>query len=295
MYKIIIIHYKFTNLANAPDELYNLQKEFETEFVNYYLINNNINQLKKIVNTNLNNKIIIHFHNHIINIPKLNNIKKIIHYHSEPSNVTLNIDNTFKKLVLNQYHCLLPEYKNCTIVRNFFHYNKPIIFNKKIKIGFYPSVIERKNQYYDKGYVETKPILDKIKKLFGENIIVEIMHNIPYNLCIEKKSDCHIIIDECKTGSFHKTTIEGLMLGTIVYVNISNKLIQVHENLYKKILPVINTSLNNLEENLKNTILLGKEKIEEIALKNREIFLDYWNNKIIFDEYNNIYKNLLAD
>jgi len=289
--KLIIIHYKFTPLANAPDELYNLQKEFENQLVKYYLIFNDVNELNILIQKFINNKIIIHFHNNVINLPKANNIKKIIHYHSEPMNVKLNVDNSFTKLVLNQYHCLLPEYKNCKIVRNFFSYKKPIIFNKKIKIGYYPSNIKR-DKFNDKGYFETKPILNNLKKIFGENIIIEIMNNISYKLCIEKKSDCHIIIDECKTGSFHKTTIEGLMLGCIVFVNISNELLNIHEKLYQKIPPVINTKIENLEQNLKEIILLGKHKIEELALKNREIFLSYWNKEIVYNEYYNIYKEL---
>jgi hypothetical protein len=289
---VIIIHYKFSLLANAPNEIYELQKKNETGLIKYYLVNNNISNLINLINKNSNNKIIIHFHNNIL--PILNsNIKKIIHYHSEPTIVRLNVDKTFKKLVLNQYHCLLPEYKGCKIVRNFFNYKNPIIFNEKIKIGFYPSTITRRNQYFDKGYVETKPILDNIKTFFGENIIVEILYNIPYNVCIQKKSECHIIIDECKTGSFHKTTIEGLMLGCIVFVNISNELENIHKKLYNKTLPVINTKLDTLEEKLKEIILLGKDEIEKIGLKNKEYFLSYWNNEIIYNEYNNIYKELL--
>ena len=134
--KIIIIHYKKKGIANAPDEIYNLQKKNENELINYYLIINNINKLNDLIEINSNNKIIIHFHNDIVPIPNSNNIKKIIHYHSQPEPYydNLNVDNTFKKLVLNQYHCLLPEYKGCKIVRNFFYNNNPIIFNKKIKI-----------------------------------------------------------------------------------------------------------------------------------------------------------------
>jgi hypothetical protein len=291
--KIIIIHYKFSVLANAPDEIYELQKKNETELINYYLINNDKNKLNNLININSNNKIIIHFHNKILPISNSNNIKKIIHYHSEPSNVNLSIDNTFKKLVLNQYHCLLPEYKGCKIVRNFFNYKNPIIFNQKIKIGFYPSVIKPYNKYFDKGYTETKPILDNIQNFFGENIIVEILYGIPYDVCIEKKSECHIIIDECKTGSFHKSTIEGLMLGCIVIVNITDKLENIHKQLYNNTLPVINTKLNILEEKLKEIILLGKDEIEKLALKNREMFLSYWNDKIVYNEFYNIYEDLL--
>ena len=83
------------------------------------------------------------------------------------------------------------------------------------------------------------------------------------------------------------------MLGCIVFVNISDKLEDIHKKLYDKNLPVINTKLNKLEEKLKEIILLGKEEIEKLALKNREEFLSYWNDEIIYNEYYNIYKELL--
>lgn len=295
--KIIIINYKLTFLAAAPDEIYKVLKKYEPSNVKFFLIHNNIEYLKKLITLYKNNKIIIHFHNNIANLDLENiedyNIKNIIQYHSEPDKVNLEVDNTYTKLVLNQYQCLLPEYKDNIIVRNFFNYNNPIIFNNKIKIGFYPSHIRKLNKYSDKGYEETKPILNNIKNYFGDNIIIEVLSNISYNSCIEKKSDCHIIIDECKTGSFHKTTIEGLVLGSIVFVYINDDLQAFHNTIYKRTLPVINVSLDNLEEKLKETILLGKNKIEEIALKNRKDFLSYWNDIEIFNEYNNIYKNLL--
>jgi len=292
--KYIIIHYKKSLLANAPDEIYKIQLKYQDKNIKYYLVNNDVNLLNNLIETHKNYLIIVHFHNFFVNFKNFNNVIKIIHYHSEPWAVYLDNDNIFnEKIVLNQYHCLLSEYQNCKIVRNFFNYNKPIIFNEKIKIGFYPSTIKNHNKYFDKGYIETKEILENIKKFFGDSIIVEILHSIPYETCIEKKSDCHIIIDECKTGSFHKSTIEGLVLGSVVFVYISSELENKHKILYNKTLPVINTNLITLEEKLKEIILLGKNNIEKLALENREYFLSYWNDKIIYDEYYNIYKNLL--
>jgi len=295
---LIIIHIKFTNLANAPDEIFKLQKKYENDKVKFYFVYKDKNLLNKILLNHKNDNIILHFHNIKFDIdPIFKNlkIKKIIHYHSEPSNkVDLKVDPSYKRLTLNQYHCLLQEYKNCIPVRNFFVYDSKIIFNSKIKIGFYPSIIEAKNKYYDKGYVETVPILNKIKEKFGDNIIVEIAYGIPYNECINKKKDCHIVIDECKTGSFHKSSLEGLVLGCIVLVNISDSLNKKHIELYSQELPIINTKLNYLENKLIELINLGKQKLEEIAITNNKKFLNYWNENIIFEEYKKIYENLFS-
>lgn len=295
---LVIIHIKFTNLANAPDEIYALQKNYEDSNIKFYFVNKNKILLNRILLKHKNDNIILHFHNLKFDIdPAFKNlkIKKIIHYHSEPSSkVDLKVDSSYLKLTLNQYHCLLKEYSKCIPVRNFFNYSSDIIFNNKIKIGYYPSVIKAINKYYDKGYNETLPILNRIKNKYQDNIIVDISYNISYQECIQRKKDCHIIIDECKTGSFHKTTLEGLTLGCIVLVYISKELQEKHKVLYSKELPIINTNLINLENELIKLIDSGKENLEKLSLENNKIFTDYWNQDIVYNEYKTIYDNLIS-
>jgi len=207
--------------------------------------------------------IIIHFHNKIINLPYPKNVKKIIHYHSEPTKVRLKVPNDYYKLVLNQYHCTLPQYKKCNdIVRNFYNNNKEIIFNDKIKVGYYPSTILRENQYYDKGFLPTTKILFKLKRKYP-NVIFDIAHKISYKQCMTRKRDCHILIDECVTGSFHKTTIEGLMLGCNVIVHINSKINKIHNKLYSQTLPVCDTKIGKLEETLEELLQMPKEVFGE--------------------------------
>jgi hypothetical protein len=302
----IIIIYKFTKLANAPDELYKLLNNHNIN--NKYkiiFIHNDKNKLINIIqNLDKNDRLLIHFNNKILNINKIlnnnnynknNNIKFLLHYHSEPldNRTDLIIPKYYYTAVLNQYHCLLKEYSNCNfIVRNCFNNNKDIIFNNKIKIGFYPSQINRINKYYDKGYPQTKNIFDKLSKIY-KNVIFDIKYNISYDECIRCKRDCHIIIDECITGSFHKTTLEGISLGNIVIVYIQDELNKKHKELYNNILPIENSNINHLENKLIELIELGKDKLEEKAFCNLEMFKNYWNDEIVANEYFNMYNKIL--
>ena len=292
----IIIFFKFTNLANAPDELFKLLNNDNNQNFKFFFIFNDSKKLKILINKYKNYKIILHFHNKYIDLPFLhsNNIKKIIHYHSEPdkNKVSLNPPSDFYKLVLNQYHCTLPQYSNCHIVRNFFNYNQEIIFNNKIKIGFYPSTIISHNQYYDKGFIETKPIFTHLSKLFP-NVIFDLQYNLSYQECINAKKDCHIIIDECKTGSFHKTTLEGIMLGSIVIVNINKNINNIHKKLYKQTLPIIKSDLLSLQDTIISLIKMNKENLEKLAIKNKQIFTNYWNHNTVSQEYFDIYNKLI--
>jgi hypothetical protein len=298
--KTIIVFYKFSRLANAPDEIFKILEKYNKEYNKKYnkkyilhFVNNKPVILNFLLKKYKDERVIVHFHNKYLKSSLLNkkNVKKIIHYHSEPSGVSLRVPVDYYRLVLNQYHCTLKEYRGCSIVRNSFFNEKKIIFNKKIKIGYYPSTTIRHNKYYDKGYPETLQILYKIHKIFP-NVIIDVKHGISYSECINRKRDCHIIIDECKTGSFHKTTLEGLSLGCIVIVNINKLLEEIHKKLYGVKLPVINVNLKGLEYCLNILLKTKKSVLEKMAIEKMNIFNKYWNNKIVSEEYFGIYKSI---
>lgn len=294
--KTIIIFYKFSRLANAPDEIFKILEKYNNEYNKEYIlhfVNNKPVLLNFLLKKYKDERVIVHFHNKYLKSSLLNqkNVKKIIQYHSEPSRVNLRVPKDYYRLVLNQYHCTLKEYSGCHIIRNSFFNDKKIIFNKRIKIGYYPSTTIRHNKYYDKGYPETLQILYRIHKFFP-NVIIDVKHGISYAECINRKRDCHIIIDECKTGSFHKTTIEGLSLGCIALVNISKKLGDIHKKLYGIELPVINVNLKGLEYCLNILLKTKKSVLEKMALEKMNIFNKYWNHKIVSKEYFDIYKSV---
>jgi hypothetical protein len=284
----IIIHYKTTRLANAPDEVFKSQLKFGK--YKYYMVNN-ITTLKDLLSKYKDSKIIIHCHNVCCDIKPSEGIKFIIQYHSEPSNkVHLTPPAYYKKLVLNQYHCLLNEYKGSQLVRNILYQSDfKKSFLDKIKIAYFPSVIVRQNQYYDKGYNQTLPILKKLSEKY--DIKLEVAHSIPYEECLKRKMDAHIIIDECITGSFHKTTLEALVMQAIPVVWICEALVNKHVELYKRELPIVNTRINDLEIALSSLIEMGKPVLEEMAIKMNKEFLDYWTPEIIVKEFDSIYED----
>jgi hypothetical protein len=291
----VVIIYKFTRLANAPDELFSLLNNGCRSGYKILLVYDDPSKLKSLLESYKDDNVIVHFNNRIINISD-RNVHKIVQYHSEPDKdkVNLNVGANFHTLVLNQYHCTLDEYKNCDyIVRNFFSNDQPVIFNQSIKIGYYPSVTTRVNKYYDKGYMETCDILNSLRKLYP-HITIDIRTGISYEECITHKRDCHIIIDECKTGSFHKTTIEGLKLGCVVITHINDTLVKKHQQLYGRILPVINSDIFSLKQALTSLITKGKGYIEKIAIENMNEFNRYWNESVVCDEYFDIYDTILG-
>lgn len=293
----VLIIYKFTNLARAPDELFKTLKINNRGYVVYFIYDK-FQEILKIINNHPCDNIVVHFNNKFLDHPMLNkpNVKKIIQYHSEPvhTKVMLNTPPDYHKIVLNQYHCTLDEYNDCDyIVRNIFNNTQPVVFSDKIKVGFYPSVLIPENKFYDKGFIETKEVFDCLSNKYP-HVNFELKYGMTYEECIKCKRDCHILIDECKTGSFHKTTLEGLSMGCIVIVNINKKLEEKHIELYRKKLPVINSNMNDLKTTLELLLNKRKQELETEALLNKNKFEDYWNKSIISNEYFDIYDKVLG-
>lgn len=277
---MIIQQFKLSPLAYAPDEL--------CACINKYSDN------KSVVDNKINNNAdIIHFHNKFISTKK----KQLIQYHSEPEKVMLNYK--YKKLVIGQYHATLPEYEDCKVVKNIIDLDKDIYksykeINKGIKVGFSPSVTKRMNKFYDKGYEDTLLILKRLKNKYNKVFDYDIITDVSLTECLERKSKCNIIIDECVTNSYHRSGLEGLALGKLTICSLDTKVINIFKNITKQnYIPFEIINLSNLECYLENIII--NEKIMYVLDKgflNYRWFKEYWNPVDIINEFIDIYKDI---
>lgn len=300
--KLKIIHVKKTNLARAPDELRNVQTIYgKYDYVLCIDSNNSKRRIEdELKKTDQDTKVILHYHNVYVDIPSIPKSMKVIHYHSEPQRIKKITDECGTKLVLNQYHCTLDFYKECDyIVPNTFDVNnitpkweKPLFSPSHIKIVYIPSITNSVNKYFDKGYDKTVKILNQIKNKYKEKVNVVIKSNISYQDSIKEKVRAHIVIDECVTGSFHKTSIEGLSYGCLVFAFISDKLIQKHMEKYGKVIPVCNVPIEQLQNELGSWIERGKDEIEKEAIKRWEEFKEMWSPEKAVQEFDHIYEKI---
>lgn len=293
-----VIHIKQTPLAWAPDEVVKVLQRYGK--YNYYLCN-----YTDIIRTKIppSEKCIIHFHNKYFNINTVPRELQLIQFHSEPFQCDINC-NLQTKLVLNQYHCTLPIYKEtcqfivrntCDVLGYVPNVSFPIFCKEKIKIVYIPSTTTRNSQHSDKGYIETLNSLKNIQQKYCEIVTIIVKTDIPYEQSIKEKIDAHIVIDECKTGSFHKSSIEGLTFGSIVFANISRELQEELLKTNKVLIPIENVKMDELECRLEEWILKGKEKIEEVAIHRFEVFNDNYGAKKVAEEFDSIYAKVFQD
>lgn len=283
-----IAHYKKTGLSNAPEAISNIinkYTEHESAVFGYGYVRGKTNLLQKFD--------IIHLHNR--NIFNNSKLPRLIQYHSEPFRVDLSV--TIPKTVLAQYHATLPEYKNCTIVRNpidlWEDMNIPKYYDKKIKIGYSPSNKKDKG-WYNKGYRETTKILQKLKEKYKEKIDIDVIHGVGYRECRQRKSLCNIIIDEVMTGSYHRSGLEGLALGCLTICKISDGLDKIIQNVAESDRhPFLSCSIQELQGVLIDLIEnKGIDYVMQKGVNSREWMKKYWNPIDIAEEYIEIYKSL---
>ena len=282
---MIIAHFKETPIAHAPEaisEIINKYTDHKSYVFGYGYRGKKLTPMTDIL--------------HLHNIDRKHGFnKKVIQYHSEPFRVTL--DTNCKKLVIGQYHATLPEYKNCTIVRNPIDIYDikfiPKYQNKKITIGYSPSSTSPTSIWADKGYAETYPVLQKIKAKYGNSVEIDIIVDVPLDECLRRKSLCNIFIDEVKTISYHRSGLESLAMGIPTVCSIGPSVEKVLLNSSgAPNSPFINVTHTQLEVKLIELINMGLNGLLEIGYNNRLWMEKYWSPNVIANEYIEIYKKL---
>lgn len=212
-----ILHVKGSNLAWAPDaiaEATNTWTEHHAEV--WKLYDDEKSDLCEFRNDSRDGRYdIVHFHNK----PRMmTRLPSLIHYHSEPGP---RVDLTYQgpKYVVAQYQMTLPEYADCKPMRNVINFIDNPVYDPytppgpKLRVGFSPSILEAQNQWYDKGAAQTIEILERLVSKYPDRFEFDLIHGVPLEECLQRKRRCHIIIDECVTGSYHRSGLEGLAMG----------------------------------------------------------------------------------
>ena len=321
---MIICHYKKTPIAFAPEAISDCINQY-TDHTSY--VNENFQEADIIQYHNkyfsINHKL-----KYKIDERSIPSVPSFILYHSFPKIVhnysSIKVRNKFiyyifnflgikspsffirsnnnsyniNQMVISQFQATLPEYKNYKIVRNpinFYQdeYNININKNKNIKIGYSPSAVKRRSKWENKGINRTSVILNKLTNKFP-NIELDIITNVPLDECIRRKSHCDILIDECVTGSFHRSGLEGLALGKLTICSLNDSIIRVlKKSSNSDIVPFENIWIENLEDELIKIIKKGKKFIHNIGRENRLWMEKYWNPKDIANEYIDFYSLFL--
>lgn len=88
-------------------------------------------------------------------------------------------------------------------------------------------------QWAAKGYEETMAALRYLTNTRGDDVEVFVMENRPHEEVMKVRRKAHIVIDECATGSYHSTALEGLSCGAVSVCWLDSKTEQAFERVLK--------------------------------------------------------------
>jgi hypothetical protein len=243
---------------------------------------------------------IIHFNNTYVPFEDFLN-KSVMHYHGhedyEPTGGTINLDFP-GKVVANMNHIGQGSYKGKQAIRWFpvdlmdplYDVPNP---DDNIKICYTPSKVKGATEYHDKGYGEVYEIFDTLRRNYPW-VHLTIITGKSYEECLKEKAKHNIIIDECVTGSYHQSGLEGLAMGKMVIGHICDGNQALAKKMLGSEIPYENHTHESMEEFLMD--LLDNYKLKQVletGKRNREWMDKYWNLQEMLDEMVGIYRGVL--
>src|SRR5262249_24619573 len=146
-------------------------------------------------------------------------------------NCAWNVDQRFVRqgfpgVVVGQYQATLPEFAGWTIAPNPVPTWEPAYTPEPkpdvVTICYVPS--GRHERYpnghrlywHGKGYVTTMNVLRQLAATLPVRLEVLGGGQLPHARVLDMMRRSHIVFDECVTGSYHRTSLEGLATGCVV-------------------------------------------------------------------------------
>jgi len=136
-----------------------------------------------------------------------------------------------------------------------------------------------------KGSKEIQIMFDQLIKMYGQKVTPIFMQGRPMDEVCKVKRLADIVIDECVTGSYHRSSLEGLSYGAVTFNNIDVEC----ENILKRvtgsdILPFKKANMRNLLGELIQYIE-NRDLLEAEQVKARQWAETYWDPKVQVNNY----------
>ncbi len=227
--------------------------------------------------------------------------KLISYYHSEPHRVDRSWERRgIPTYVIAQGHSLL--YPKLPVLPNLVDIFDELMLPapplqrpepcKLPVVGYAPSnrqktVREMHNlmkayRYSSKGYPVTKPVLDR---LAGEGWKTNIYWGIPFRLCMVRRKECHVFVDEVVTGSYHRSTLEACSHAQVAVNFISEPVRDIVKRIADaKDVPFLRSNSESLYEEMKR---LQAEPclMKEMGEHSRRWMETHWHPKVLLERW----------
>lgn len=213
-----------------------------------------------------------------------------IMFHAQPGNYRPGISlRQFqgRKLVIAQYH---PRYyTDAEVVPNMIDIWAPEYQpapKKTDRVVIFMGVAsETPSGWGQKNSEGVRKVFNQIKSKHGERVEIRLLKGRPMEEVFAAKRDAELVVDECQTGSYHLSSLEGLAYGAVVFNNMDA---QTHKAIERVTgvsdHPFILTDMNGLFERI-DFFVNHPEKRREVQTRSREWIEQHWDPKVLVNQF----------
>lgn len=154
---------------------------------------------------------------------------------------------------------------------------------EKIKIVHAPS---------NRALKGTEEIIKVVESVCSKNPEVEftLVENVSHNEAKQIYASADLLIDQLLGGWYGGLSVEALALGVPVMCFLDGDDLKSVQDSLRKDIPIINVSIENLEQEIDKFLLLTEAELSDLRLKSR-FFVDKWHNvELIADKIMNDYQ-----
>lgn len=172
--------------------------------------------------------------------------------------------------------------------------------NDRIRICYAPTNFRssRSKRWDTKGYPETLKILNKFMKRPSTNglkVELDIIEQVTHEECLRRKAKCDIALDDMITGSYHMSTLESLMLGSLAITYTDDRVQKAIRTVSgRDDFPAVNVRLEDLEHVL--LYLIDRPGlVREIGRHSREWMSQHWAPERMALKFVEVYREVIDD
>jgi len=218
----------------------------------------------------------------------------VAYYHSEPQMVDRYWEQRgVPTYVIAQGHSLL--YPGMKMLPQLMDFRDPLLFPVapyaagEVVIGYAPSnthdnpQFNRDFPYSSKGWPGTRDVL---AKLFKEGTAdCRIFKGIPWRECMVGRRACHIFIDECRTGSYHRSALEASCHGQLVVTGLNEAVRKIIlEVTGAADVPWLRASVETLYDELRS-VIADRRGLGERMASTRKWMDTYWQPAALLNRF----------
>lgn len=263
---------------------------------------------------------VIHLHNYLdldstqfepINLRQLwqEGRPMVRHFHSAPQAVAQHMHASeqaisacpIPKLVIAQFHARY--YPSAKLVPNIVfgdsHARPQNQTADTLRIAYAPTRFNsgRASRWDTKGYRETIKLLNSVKRKAAARHIalqVDVIEQVSHAECLQRKSACHIVIDDLVTGSYHLNTLESLASGSVCLTYMDRATQQaVFDLTGRSDFPAVSVSLEDAEAVLLDLVANGP-LVAALGDHSRQWMQKHWAPKAMARHFLDAYDHVIA-